>query len=148
MPRFCLSIDRNYFIRPWNFSLESVKRLIREISKGGAFSFYHPNESRIDHLTAMAQLRESGNVALTVGTDGNLIRAKSAVGDKICLMGNYDPISVLRNGTPESIENATKLLIQKVGKKGGFIFYSGGTVAVDIPVENVKTMMRAARKYW
>jgi uroporphyrinogen-III decarboxylase len=40
------------------------------------------------------------------------------------------------------------LLIQKVGKEGGYIFYSGGTVAVDTPVENVKSMMRAARKYW
>jgi uroporphyrinogen decarboxylase len=138
-------ISKEYFIR---FSLGSVKRLIREINKAGAISFYHPNESRIDHLTVMAQLGECDNVALTVGTDGNILRAKSRIGDKICLMGSYDPISVLRNGTPESIENATKLLIQKIGKKGGFIFYSGGTVAVDTPVENVKTMMHAAREYW
>lgn len=138
-------ISVEYFNR---YSLKSVKLLIEEINKEGAISFYHPNESRIDHLIAMTQLKESGNVALTVGTDGNIFEAKRAIGDKICLMGSYDPIEVLRNGTPESIEKATKLLIQKVGKKGGFIFYSGGTVAVDTPVENVKTMMRAARKYW
>ncbi len=138
-------ISVEYFNR---YSLKSVKLLIEEINKEGAISFYHPNESRIDHLIAMTQLKESGNVALTVGTDGNIFEAKRAIGDKICLMGSYDPIEVLRNGTPESIEKATKLLIQKVGKKGGFIFYSGGTVAVDTPVENVKTMMRVARKYW
>jgi uroporphyrinogen decarboxylase len=130
------------------FSSKSLKRLIQEFSNASALIFYHPNESRIDHLFAMTQLRESGNVALTAGTDGNIFRAKRAIGDKICLTGSYDPIGVLRNGTSESIEKATKLLIQKVGKKGGYIFYSGGTVAVDIPVENAKTMMGAARKYW
>jgi uroporphyrinogen decarboxylase len=138
-------ISVEYF---YQFSFKSLKRLVQEFTNAGAVIFYHPNESRIDHLISMSQLRECGNIALTVGTDGNIFRAKRAIGDKICLMGSYDPIGVLRNGTSESVEKATKLLIQKVGKEGGYIFYSGGTVAVDTPVENVKSMMRAARKYW
>jgi len=49
------------------FALEPVKRRIREYENAGVVSFYHPNEHRIAHLIGMTQLRESGNVALTLG---------------------------------------------------------------------------------
>ncbi len=85
---------------------------------------------------------------LTVGTDGNVIEAKRALGNSICLMGSFDPVSILRDSPPHTITSKTKELIDKVGRLGGFMIYSGGTVAVDTPEENVRTLVRTARDYW
>lgn len=130
------------------FALEPVKKLIREYDNAGAIVFYHPNEHRIAHLTAMTHLRESGSVALTIGDRGDIFEAKKIIGDKICLMGGIDPLGVFRTGTPESIDKATKIIVENVSKKGGHILSTGAMVAVDTPEQNMMAMIRAARKYW
>jgi uroporphyrinogen decarboxylase len=138
-------ISTSYFER---YSLPSLMELIRVFHEQGAVVFYHPNESLVPHLKKMAAISFTNKAVLTIGTDGNVIEAKRALGDSICLMGSFDPVSILRDSPPHTITSKTKELIDKVGRLGGFMIYSGGTVAVDTPQENVRTLVRTARDYW
>lgn len=70
-----------------------------------------------------------------------------AIGNDVCLMGNLDPIRILRNGTPEQVEAECKRLIE-IGKKAkGFVLTTGGEVANGTPPENLDALFRAIDKY-
>ncbi len=38
---------------------------------------------------------------------------KDVLGDKVCIVGNVDPVSVIRNGSIEDVYNTVKLCIEK-----------------------------------
>ena len=130
------------------FSLPSLKKLIRVFNQHETIVFYHPNEHLVSHLKKMSSVTTAGGSALTVGTSGDAISAKQALVRKICLMGSFDPVSILRDASSVVIAQKTKELIDEAGRLGGFMIYSGGTVAVDTPEENVRTLVDTAREYW
>lgn len=69
------------------------------------------------------------------------------IGDKVCLIGNIDPIRVLRNGTTENIRQETKRLLD-IGKKAkGFVLSTGGEVANGTPPENIDALLEIVNKY-
>jgi len=76
----------------------------------------------------------------------DIAAAKQAVGDKICLIGNLDPISVLLNGTAERVRTEAQRIMKAGRQNGGYIFNTGEMVPRDVPVENMETMLEAARR--
>lgn len=131
-----------------NFSFPFLKRLIGAYNRTGAFTVYHPNEHRLDHLCRMARLADAGDVALTVGDRGDIRSVKKMIGDEICLFGGIDPLTVLRNETPERIDAIVRGIVTEVSIQGGHILGTGAMVAVDTPVEHMRTFVNAAKKYW
>lgn len=83
---------------------------------------------------------------VAVDHKADLREAKKIMGDRVCLIGNLDPSAVLLLGTPEDVEREARLCIEKAAAGGGYILGSGCEVAVDSPVENIKTMIRVARE--
>ncbi|MDD5045342.1 MAG: uroporphyrinogen decarboxylase family protein, partial [Candidatus Omnitrophica bacterium] len=75
----------------------------------------------------------------------DIFRAKEILGDRVCLMGNV-PLSMLRVGSPQDVDEYCKKLIKICGKGGGFILANGGGVYNAKP-ENIKAMVDAAEKY-
>lgn len=73
----------------------------------------------------------------------NIEEVKERVGDKVCLKGGINTLTLLA-GTPEDIMQEAKYCIEKAGKDGGYILGSGDDIPVEAPVENVKAMVRAA----
>jgi uroporphyrinogen-III decarboxylase len=76
----------------------------------------------------------------------DLVRAKSVLGDTVCLRGNV-PTSMLIAGTPEEVDAYCRMLITKVGKGGGFILDGAASVPDEARTENVLAMARSVRKY-
>ena len=76
----------------------------------------------------------------------DLVRAKSILGDTVCLRGNV-PTSMLVAGTPEEIDEYCKMLITKVGKGGGFILDGAASIPDEARTENVLAMARSVHKY-
>ncbi|CAM2748002.1 methylcobamide--CoM methyltransferase [Clostridium sporogenes] len=73
---------------------------------------------------------------------------KDVLGDKVCIVGNVDPVSIIRNGTVEDVYNAVKLCIEKAGDSPkGYIVGSGCDIPSGAPVENIKAMIEATKKY-
>jgi uroporphyrinogen decarboxylase len=72
---------------------------------------------------------------------------KKGMGQKVCLMGNVDPVGVLLRGTPKTVEGECKRCIEIGGPGGGFILSLGGGPSMETPKENIEAMVRAAKKY-
>lgn len=91
----------------------------------------------------MKILAEVGCNAISVETKNDLAKTREDIGNEPLIFGNVDAYNILVNGTPESIEKAVKASLD-------------GTVdavwpSCDIwptaPVENLKAMVEATKKY-
>ncbi|MBC7321125.1 uroporphyrinogen decarboxylase family protein [bacterium] len=71
---------------------------------------------------------------------------KRRVGDKVCLKGGVNTLTLLR-GTPEDVMREAKYCIEKAGKGGGYILGSGDDIPTEASIENVRAMVEAA-EFW
>ena len=125
------------------YALPYVTEVAEEYDKAGLWSFYHASEENEGHLRLQAA---SGASALSVGPGLDVAKAKAAVGDRVCLIGNLDPLGILLDRTAgEVAEEAQRIMA--VGKQGGgYIFNTGEMVPRDTPIENMEAMLSAARE--
>ncbi|MGB9592575.1 MAG: uroporphyrinogen decarboxylase family protein [Anaerolineae bacterium] len=84
---------------------------------------------------------------LQFGPDVDPAFVKEKVGSKMCLLGNLSSTGILKEGTPQQVEQACREVIQKAAPGGGFILSSSGSVARFTPMENLEAMARACEKY-
>ncbi len=77
----------------------------------------------------------------------DIVKAREVLGDVVALRGNVSP-SILTTGAPEDVDAAVKFIVDNVHDKGGRIILDAAFGLPDeTPVENVRAMFRAARKY-
>jgi MtaA/CmuA family methyltransferase len=124
--------------------------------------FVWPFEKRMmDGLRAMGartRLHICGNTRPILGLLGQLgcdivdldflapmAEGRAAMGPKQILLGNIDPVRVLRNGTPEQVYAAVAECHQEAGDR--FIVSAGCEVVRDTPHENLRAMVRYAREH-
>jgi len=65
-----------------------------------------------------------------------LAEARELVGPNITLCGNFDPVGVLLQGSPEDVAKAARQCIKAGGDK--FILMPGCEVPPDTPEENIR----------
>ena len=109
-----------------------------------AFSFYDASGTSVEQGEAEAV---AGDDALSVGPGVDIALVKQAVGDRICIVGNLDPIGVLLKGTPEQVRAETRRVMMAGKQNGGYIFNSGEMVPHMTPEENVWAMVETAREF-
>ena len=91
---------------------------------------------------------DCGAGILSIDNIEDMGEASSAVGEKTCLMGNVDPVKVIKEGTVNDVFSDVKECIKKAGDNpGGFIVSSGCQVPAGSPAENIQAMMDATRIY-
>jgi uroporphyrinogen-III decarboxylase len=79
------------------------------------------------------------------GTD--MVKAYEVLGDKIALHGNLSA-SLMATGTPGEVDAAVRHLAENVFHKGGKLILSTNSgIPEETPIENVRAMFAAARKY-
>jgi len=125
------------------FALESVRQCCKAYKENNCWSFYHASEHSIPHIIAQA---ESGIDILSVGPGIDISLAKKAVGNKICLMGNIDPILYLLEKDADAVYEESKRITNIGTMDGGYIFSSGEMIPRDTPEENIIAMIRGARE--
>lgn len=77
----------------------------------------------------------------------DLVTANEVLGDVVALRGNISP-SLLTTGQPNEVDAAVKHLVDNVFNKGGkLILDAAFGIPDETPVENVRAMYSAARKY-
>jgi len=77
----------------------------------------------------------------------DMVKAFEVLGDVVALRGNLSP-SMMTTGTPAQVDAAVKHLVDKVWAKGGkLILDTAFGLPDETPVENVRAMFDAARKY-
>ncbi len=110
--------------------------------KHNAVSLLHicGNNERVFHLYA-----DTGADIVAVDHKASLEYAFRVMGDKVCIIGNLDPSSVLLLGTPREIEDAVENCMRTAWGKPGYILGSGCEVAPYTPAENIRTVLACAR---
>jgi uroporphyrinogen decarboxylase len=71
---------------------------------------------------------------------------KARVGDRMCLMGNVNPLEVGVRGTPEEVRAATLDVLEKSGGEGIILSVGGGT-SPGMPRENIVAMKAALDEF-
>jgi len=125
------------------FSLPYLRRILRAIKGTGAVPSLHICGKTGPILENMANTEAK---VIEVDSLVDLGEAKGLVGGRACLMGNVDTAVLLR-GKPHDIELETRECIKKAADDGGFILSSGCEVPLNTPMDNVKAMVGAAKKY-
>jgi uroporphyrinogen decarboxylase len=125
------------------FAFEPCARVIEAYNKAGGLTFLHNSEEAVSHLQIAVEL---GASCINVGPGIDIGRAKEVLRGKVCLSGNLDPIKVLLNGKPEEIAAEADRIIRIAGLDGGFMFNTGEMNPRDVPEENMRAMIRAAKK--
>ena len=73
---------------------------------------------------------------------------KRDFGEDICFYGGVDLQDVLCHGTPPTVSDEVKRLIDILGKDGGYILGPGHTyIQIDAPIENIMAMYETAATY-
>jgi uroporphyrinogen decarboxylase len=91
-------------------------------------------------------LPDTGIDSLSVDTKVDLTNAFNAIGNKISIAGNVDPVGTLEFGTDDEVEKAVSACLEKVKKMPGFILLPGCDVAGNVPEKNLKAFVESARK--
>ncbi|MBN2551243.1 MAG: hypothetical protein JXB06_00675 [Spirochaetales bacterium] len=140
-------VATSHFISPQQYqdhAAEFADASSRRIREHGGIVFYHGNEKSIPHLQIMAGLSFD---AINIGEGVDIGAVKRAIGERVCIMGNLDTINDLQPGRPEEVQRVVRRIVETAKPGGGYIFCTGEGVLDSTPVENVRAMMRAVKKY-
>jgi len=77
------------------------------------------------------------------GYEVDLDRIGEVMGGRVVLIGNVDPMLILR-GSPADVREATRLAIEKLAPCRGYIVQDGNNICPGSPLENINAMMEAA----
>jgi uroporphyrinogen decarboxylase len=103
---------------------------------------YH-NDADVN--ACLEHLPDCGFNVLNWGKQTDISEVKSRLGNRMCLMGNVNPLEVGVRGTPDEVFNATAC-IEKSGGEGIILSVGGGT-SPGMPKENILAMQRALNEY-
>ena len=93
-------------------------------------------------------MADTGCNTISLDNSVDLHLAKELVGQRVCLMGNVDPVGVMLLGTPEQVEQDVKRCFGIMyDSPKGYILSAGCEVPANTPDENLDAFMAAGRYY-
>lgn len=97
-------------------------------------------EACLDHIP------DAGFNVLNWGKETGIADVKKRVGDRMCLMGNVNPLEVAVRGTAEEVRTETLKVLEDSGGEG-IILSVGGGVSPGMPRENIRAMIDALEEF-
>jgi uroporphyrinogen-III decarboxylase len=104
---------------------------------------YH-NDAEVQ--ACLDHLPDCGFNVLNWGKQTDIAEVKERVGDRMCLMGNVNPLEVGVRGTPEEVREATLEVLEKGGERGMILSVGGGT-SPGMPKQNILAMLKALEEF-
>jgi uroporphyrinogen-III decarboxylase len=104
---------------------------------------YH-NDAEVD--ACLDHLPDAGFHVLNWGKQKNIREVKQRVGERMCLMGNVNPLEVAVRGTPEEVKEETLDVLEGSGGEGIILSVGGGT-SPGMPRENIVAMLEALAEF-
>jgi MtaA/CmuA family methyltransferase len=104
---------------------------------------YH-NDAGIN--ACLEHLPDCGFHVLNWGKQTDIAEVKRRVGNRLCLMGNVNPLEIGVRGTPEQVRAATLQVLEKSGGEG-IILSVGGGVSPGMPRQNILAMQQALAEF-
>jgi uroporphyrinogen decarboxylase len=104
---------------------------------------YH-NDAEVQ--ACLDHLPDCGFNVLNWGKQTDIAEVKDRVGDRMCLMGNVNPLEVGVRGTVEEVRAATLDVLEKGGDRGMILSVGGGT-SPGMPKQNILAMLKALEEF-
>lgn len=128
------------------FSAEYVRRIVKEIQDEEFLVIYH--NCGDSALKTIDTIVTNGCRAFHFGNVIDMEEIMKHIPDNMLAMGNVDPAGEFRNGTPESIYNATQEILRKCGNYSNFVISSGCDIPPMSPWENIDSFFKAAEDFY
>ncbi len=126
------------------------KKIVDTIHECGGIAFMHMHDKVSDLLDDILEIGPDVIDPLEAppGGDVELAAVKKKIGNKICLVGNIDEMTILSTASPEKVERLSIECIKAAGHGGGYVL--GGTASgLFIPqtIENFLIMADVCKRY-
>ncbi len=124
------------------FSLNPMQQIISKLNLNHNIPVTLFTKNGGQHLEAMA---DSGAHGLGIDWMTSLSDAKQRVGHKVALQGNLDPAALY--GSAESVEQATRAILNVYGSDPGHIFNLGHGIYPNIDPEQVAILVETVHNF-
>jgi MtaA/CmuA family methyltransferase len=94
-----------------------------------------------DNTRILGLLADTGADIVAIDHLVDLASAKKEIGGRVTLIGNLDPVSVVRFGTPEDVTGAAEAALEAAASGGRYILGTGCEVPVGTATENLRALL-------
>ena len=126
------------------FSTQFVKRIFNAVKNENFVAVYHNCGNTVPLL---GSLLTNGADAYHFGNAVDMEKILSLLPGDVVAMGNIDPAGQFRNGTPQSVYQATASLLARCGKYPNWVVSSGCDIPPMAAWENIDAFFAAVRDY-
>jgi uroporphyrinogen decarboxylase len=128
-----------------DFVFPYTRKIVEELHQVGASVCYHICGNTTSIVEPMV---DTGIDLLSLDNLVDMEAAKQKVGQRVCLVGNVDPVGIMMQGAEEDVDLAVKECFRKAfDSPNGFILATGCDIPYDGSLENLDQFMASGRKY-
>ncbi len=129
------------------FSAPYVKQIVDAVQNDDFIVIYHNCGDNVPKM--LSSILSTGAAAYHFGNAVDLEKdVLEKVPSNVVVMGNIDPVGVLRMGTSESVREATTELLKKYTPYPNFVLSSGCDMPPKTPWENINAFFAAAEDFY
>jgi len=100
-----------------------------------------------DTTPMLEDFTDTGARVISLDHSVDLAGAREVLGDRMVIMGNIDPVSVLLRGSVDDVDRTAEKCFDDAGRDGDYIFGAGCAVPNHTPLENIVQMSVVSRKH-
>lgn len=128
------------------FSCTYVQKIVEAVQTDEFAVVYHNCGNAVDRM--IPEILTTGCRAYHFGNAVDLREILPQMPADVACMGNIDPAGQFRNGTPESIREATLTLMKDVCRYPNFVISSGCDIPPLSKWENIDAFFRAVEEFY
>ncbi len=92
-------------------------------------------------------MESNGARALHFGNAADMALVLKEVSKNILVMGNIDPVNVLKTEEPEVVKSKTRELLNQASEYPNFVLSTGCDLPVGVPQPNISAFFEALDEY-
>ena len=128
------------------FSEPYVKEIVDAVQDDGFLVIYHNCGNNT--ILMIDSILRTGSAAYHFGNSISLKEMLEKTPKDVIVMGNVDPAGQFRNGTPESVREATLKLMEECSAYSGFVPSSGCDIPPASSWENIDAFFAAVDEFY
>ena len=128
------------------FSVPYVKKIVDAVQDDEFIVIYHNCGNVVDRM--VPQILGTGAAAYHFGNAVKMEVMLEQMPEDVLTMGNVDPVSAIRNGTPEKVREDTLAILNTCSRYSNFLISSGCDIPPASPWENIDAFFAAVEEFY
>ena len=128
------------------FSAPYVKRIVDAVQDDEFMVVYHNCGNAVTQM--VPEILAPGSMGFHFGNAIDIEDMLKAMPSDKLILGNLDPVSVFRTGTPEMVREKTLSLLERCSKYPNFLISSGCDIPPATPWANIDAFFEAVEEFY